>query len=107
MKDRSGARRVLLLQGLYFLLTGLWGLLHIASFMRVTGPKVDVWLVKTVSVLVAVMGAGLLLHSRRERPLPEMQAMAVGSAAGLAVIDGYYVSKGRIRKVYLLDAAAE
>ena len=44
-----------MIQGAYFLATGIWPLLHLASFMRVTGPKTDRWLVKTVGALVAVL----------------------------------------------------
>ena len=40
------------LQGAYFGLTAAWALVHIDSFMRVTGAKTDVWLVKTVAALV-------------------------------------------------------
>jgi hypothetical protein len=40
-------------QGVYYLLTGVWPLPSIGSFQRVTGPKTDLWLVRTVGVLVA------------------------------------------------------
>lgn len=48
---------IAMIQGLYYLLTSLWGLLHIESFMMVTGPKFDIWLVKMVSVLIIVLYA--------------------------------------------------
>lgn len=41
-----------LVQGIYTLLTALWALVDIKSFMEVTGPKTDVWLVKTVAVVL-------------------------------------------------------
>lgn len=43
-------------QGIYFLLTGLWPLVSIESFQWVTGPKTDLWLVYCVGCLVAVIG---------------------------------------------------
>jgi hypothetical protein len=64
-------------------------------------------LVKTVGVLVTVMGGALGLAGWRRRVTPEMRLMAVGGALGLAAIDAIYTAKGRISKVYLLDAAAE
>ena len=100
-------RIVLAVQGVYYLATGLWGLLHLRSFVRVTGPKTDTWLVRTVSVLVAAIGTSLLLHARREQTQTEVHVLAMGSAVGLAGIDGYYATRGRISKVYLLDAAAQ
>jgi hypothetical protein len=95
------------LQGIYFLVTGLWPLLHMPSFLAVTGPKVDLWLVKTVGVLIAVVGATLLLGARRRTAGPELTLLAVGSAASLAGVDLVYALAGRIRDVYLLDAVAE
>ena len=94
-------------QGLYYLGTGLWALVSIRSFEAVTGPKVDRWLVKTVGVLVSVIGAALMLAGWRRRVAPESAILAAGSAAGLGAIDTVYATKGRIAKIYLLDAVVE
>jgi hypothetical protein len=94
-------------QGALYLLTGVWPLLHIRSFEAITGPKVDRWLVKTVGVLVAVIGAVLLVSGARRRAPPETALLAAGSALGLAAIDVTYSTRGRISKVYLLDALLE
>lgn len=94
-------------QGLFYLATGVWPLVSIRSFERVTGPKADRWLVKTAGVLITAIGATLLSAGRRGRLTPEIPLLAVGSAAGLTTIDVVYVTKGRIAPVYLLDAAAE
>jgi hypothetical protein len=87
--------------------TGVWPLLHRRSFETVTGPKVDWWLVQTVGVLVSVVGATLLAAGMRRRVAPELRALGIGCALGLAAIDVVHVSRGRIARVYLLDAAAE
>jgi hypothetical protein len=58
---------VALIQGTYFFMTGVWPLVSIDTFQRVTGPKVDLWLVNTVGVLVAVIGAALILAGVRGR----------------------------------------
>jgi hypothetical protein len=34
---------VALVQGVYFLLTGVWPIVHLPSFLAVTGPKTDLW----------------------------------------------------------------
>jgi hypothetical protein len=94
-------------QGAFYLVTGLWPILHIQSFQLVTGPKTDLWLVKTVGVLVTVVGAVLIAASRRHRITDEIILLAVGSALGLAAIDLVYALSGRISAVYLADAALE
>ena len=100
-------RIVALIQGVFYLATGVWPLIDIASFQLVTGPKTDLWLVRTVGVLVAVVGIVLLLAYRSRRLTDEIILLAVGCALGLAAIDLVYALSGRISGVYLADAAVE
>jgi hypothetical protein len=101
------ARAACLAQGLYYLVTGLWPLLHMPSFLRVTGPKTDLWLVRTVAGLIVAVALALLLALARETPVREVQALAVASACALLAIDVVYVCKRVISPIYLADAAAE
>jgi hypothetical protein len=96
-----------LVQGVFYGATGLWALVDLDSFMAVTGPKTDHWLVKTVGTLVTVIGAVLLVAWRRGDVPFEVALLAIGSALSLATIDVVYVSSGTISPIYLLDAAAE
>ena len=98
---------VALLQGSYYLITGLWAIVHIESFQKITGPKTDLWLVKTVGLLLAVIGAGLLLAASRQQFEPAVVLIAMGSAAALIAIELVYVAKRTISRIYLLDAAIE
>jgi hypothetical protein len=91
-------------QAVYYIPFSIWGLVHIRSFMWVTGRKEDVWLVKTVCLLLITVGAVVGEAGRKDRITPEIEALGIGSAASLTAIDVYYVAKGRIRWVYLLDA---
>jgi hypothetical protein len=100
-------RTVALVQGLYFLLTGLWPLFGIDSFQAVTGRKTDLWLVYTVGGLVAVVGLALLVAVGKRRMTLEVAVLAIGAAAALALIDVIFVARGVISWVYLLDAVAE
>jgi len=97
--------RIWLIHAVYDLVTGIWSLVGIESFQKVTGPKTDVWLVKTVGVLVCVIGAVLGSAGARQRVTPEIAGLAIGSSAALAAIDVVYVSRRRISPVYLLDVA--
>lgn len=100
-------KQIARVQAGYYLLTGIWPLVHMPSFLKVTGPKTDLWLVKTVAVLIVAIGAALGKAEDRPAPSPETRLLAIGSAAGLAAIDVIYVAKRRIRPIYLLDMLAE
>jgi hypothetical protein len=67
----------------------------------------DLWLVRTVGVLVAVIGAVLVFAARRRAIGAEIMLLAVGSALGLTAIDIIYVLSGTISPIYLADAVAE
>lgn len=94
-------------QGAYYAATGVWPMLHMRSFLAVTGPKTDLWLVHTVGALVTTIGGVLANAGRRGRVTDDLRLLAVGSAAALTAIEVVYVARGRISPVYLLDAAAE
>jgi hypothetical protein len=98
---------VLRAQAAYYVATGVWPLVAPNAFQAVTGPKADMWLVKTFGLLVGAVGASLGAGASREEPAPETRVLAFGSAAALAGADCWYVARGRIRKTYLLDAAAQ
>ena len=100
-------RKIALTQGLFYVASGVWPLVNIRSFEAVTGPKRERWLVKTVGVLVAVIGGVMTAAAARRNVTPEIAALGAGSAAGLAAIDITYATRGRIAPVYLADAALE
>lgn len=77
------------------------------SFIWVTGPKDDLWLVRTVGVLISVIGLVLLAAGIKKRITPEIRWLGIGSAAGLGFVDVYYSLNDVIRNVYLLDAVGE
>jgi len=105
---RLTERRVAQIQASFYITTGLWPLVHRPSFERVTGPKVDFWLAQTVGITVAAIGVGLArAGSGPRRVSPELRTVAVTSAAGLALVDAYFVGEGRIARIYLADAAVE
>src|SRR6186713_1778127 len=91
-----------------YVVTGLWPVIHLASFEAVTGPKHDDFLVHTVGLLLALIGAVLLRALSRARSVvPELIWLAAGTAGILLTIDVVYWRNGRLATVYLLDAAME
>jgi hypothetical protein len=107
MSEKTDEARLAHVQGVAYVATGIWPILHRRSFEAVTGPKVDYWLVRVVGALISVIGATLLLGSRRSRWLPEFTFLAAGSALSLALADLIGVAVRRISPVYLLDAVGE
>ncbi|MBJ6116605.1 hypothetical protein JAO76_00255 [Pontibacter sp. BT310] len=95
------------LQGLYWFVTGVWPYLHLKSFLIVTGPKADIWLLYTVSVLITIVGGVLLVAGIRKQVTPELKWLGIAGAAGLTGIDMYYALNDVIWDVYLLDAIGE
>lgn len=92
----------LLAQGAYYILTGLWALVDIDTFMQVTGPKTDTWLVKALAFLFCAIGLVLVLAwSEKALLLPSMLALC--TAVFMASIDFYFYMKGTIPGVYALD----
>ena len=99
--------RLAIVQGCYYLVTGIWPLLDIESFMVVTGPKCDIWLVKTVGALVIPVALVLLISAKRREPAIQTVVLAVTSAIAFLAIDTVYSLNDTIRDVYLIDAAAQ
>lgn len=99
-------RRVSLAQGLFYVVTGLWPVVHLRSFEAVTGKKRDTWLVQTTGALIAAVGAALVVGAF-ERRSRTGKVLGIASAAALGAADLVFVGTGRISRVYLGDAAAE
>jgi hypothetical protein len=103
MKQTTWVQKVIFLQGIYYTITGLWPLLHIRSFVAVTGDKTDIWLVKMVGLLAATIGI-YLIYSIKQQPA---KLLGILSAFSFGVIDVYYVYHKVISPVYLGDAIIE
>jgi|SRR5690606_34345133 len=89
-------RKLSLIQGYYYILTGIWPILHLKSFMFVTGHKYDTWLVQMVGLLSVSIGMALVT-----RPFG---ILAFCTALSFTLIDMHYTVNGTISKVYQIDA---
>ncbi len=99
-------RHVAIAQGIYYLVAGLWPLASMGTFERVTGPKTDHWLVRTVGLLAAAIGAVLLARAVAEHREPD-PLLGAGSAAAFAATDAVHALRGEISPIYLADAVVE
>jgi len=98
---------VALVQGIYFIITGVWPIFSMKTFLFITGPKTDLWLVKTVGLILALIGAVLVYAQRTATINSSVIFLAIGSAAALAIVEFIYVIRRVISPVYLGDALAE
>lgn len=94
---------LLILQGVYYFITGLWPLIHLSSFLFVTGPKTDIWLIKALSLLVVCIGIVLMKASTVRFPSTAINLLAILSALAFTLIDFYYPFTNIISKVYIVD----
>lgn len=94
-------------QGLYTLITAVWPIVDIQSFMQVSGYKTDIWLVKTVAALLVAISAGLLGATRAEQYNIPIIVLALVAAVGLAYVDFYYALNDTIWNIYMADGVIE
>jgi hypothetical protein len=104
---RRAPEKLALVHGAFSIMAGVWPIFDMGTFQAVTGPKREHWLVKTVGTLLAGVGGVLTAAGMRRRVIPEIAALAMATAGGLAAIDLIYVAKRRISPVYLLDALVQ
>jgi hypothetical protein len=97
----------LLVQGIYYLFTGAWPLISLDTFLSVTGPKTDLWLVRTVGALITLIAVVLLLAASRQDRWTEIGVLAIGSALVLLAVDVIHVTLQVIPPIYLMDAVVQ
>lgn len=95
------------IHGVYWVAGGMWPIIHMESFLWVTGSKEELWLVRCVALLVILIGLILFIASHKKRITPEIKWLGLGSAAVVSVIDILYVIASEIPFVYLLDGITE
>src|SRR4051812_49609509 len=105
---------LLWVQGLYYLVTGVWPLVSIETFQMVTGPKTDHlvtgretdhWLVMTVGVLVTAVGLGPLLAPPPPREPPPETAPSPPPAPRFTRGDNPYFFPPGNSPAYLVPSA--
>lgn len=95
------------LQGIYYFITGIWPLIHMPSFVWVTGPKIDYWLVRMVAFLIVSISLAMLSAAYYKRVSPEIKILAIASIISFCMVDFYYAWVDRISGIYVADGLAE
>ncbi len=103
IRHKLPIKSVLIGQGLYFVLTGLWPIFSISSFVHLTGPKTDFWLVKTMGLIIFSIGVVLLVGALRKKVAFEVALLSFLSASMFWLIEWFYYFKRVIAPVYFAD----
>lgn len=80
-------RLILGVQGLYYVVTGLWPFLHLRSFLWVVGPKLDRFQLSVTAALIVAIGTSLLAAAVRSRPSASAAVLSIGSALAFIAVD--------------------
>ncbi|HYG01446.1 MAG TPA: hypothetical protein VD927_03325 [Chryseosolibacter sp.] len=91
----------------YYLITALWPIIDIQSFMLVSGYKEDVWLVKTVGALLIPISLTMIAHLLIKTDHRPVFILATCCCIAFMCIDLYYVLTNVILNIYLVDAAVQ
>ena len=104
-------RLALIMQGIYYIITGAWPIVSLSTFETITGPKTDDWLVHMVGALAIAIGVTILVGARgrgiEKKIRREIVFLSAVSAIAFAAIDVVYVLNQTLRPIYLGDAALE
>ncbi len=85
---RDRVRRWLLIaQGSYYLLTGLWPLVHFASFAQAVALRINAFQAQSFGAVLIVIGACLIEAARRGPPDAFATLLGAAVAAAIAVVD--------------------
>jgi hypothetical protein len=106
-REEAAWRLLATTQGWFYVVSGLWPLLHMRSFEFVFGPKKDRWLVQTVAGLLVANGWTQVHAGSTGDGLAQAARIGTGTALTLGAIDIRYAVPGRISRTYLLDAVVE
>lgn len=100
-------RWIAIAQGGYYAISGLWPLFHMRSFTAVTGPKTDLWLVQAFGLLIAAVGAVLLVRGLAGKADAATREFGLATSIALVAIDVWFFLRGAISAVYLADGVAQ
>jgi hypothetical protein len=105
---RPPRARLALAHGAYLLAAGVWPVLHLRSFAKVTGPKPEGWLSKGVGMSWANLGAALVAAGARGKVSQELRLVAASTALSVAGMDFWYAGvRRRISPVFLVNGLVE
>lgn len=100
-------RRVLAGQGVYYILTGLWPLIHFSSFASAVAMQLNPFQVHAFAAVIVVVGGSLLEAARREPPGPFPTLLGAAIAAALSIVSLWWLPRLGEASVLWIDLVLE
>lgn len=96
-------RRVLIAQGVYYVLSALWPVLHFSSFARAVALTLQPFQAHAFAAVIAVVGGALVEAARREPPGPYPTTLGAAFAAAIAFVSLLWLPRLGAASVLLVD----
>ena len=100
-------RWVLIIQGAYYVLTGLWPLLDFQSFARFVALDVNPFQSQAFAAVTIVIGASLIEAARREPPGPYPTMLGAAVAGAIAIVSLFWLPRTGVASGLWIDFAVE
>lgn len=100
-------RWVLLTQGVYYVLTGLWPLIHFDSFADFVALNVIPFQAQAFGAVIVVVGASLIEASRREPPGSYPTLLGTAVAGAIAMVSLFWLPRMGVASGLWIDFAIE
>ncbi len=100
-------RRVMIAQGIYYVASGLWPLVHFASFADRVAVQINPFQAQTFGAVLVVLGASLIEAARREPPGPYPTLLGAAVAAAIALTGLWWLPRLGTASVLWIDLVLE
>lgn len=98
---------ILAIQGLYYSLTGLWAIVSLESFLRLTGHSGDPFDMHSIAAMSFIIGLFFLWSSRNEELLRPAGFLALGFVLAVIIPELIYLPRLGNPPLFWLDFAEE
>jgi peptidoglycan/LPS O-acetylase OafA/YrhL len=100
-------RRVLVVQGCYYLLTGIWPLVHFNSFADAVALAINPFQAQVFGAVIAVVGGSLIEAGRRGPPAAATTALGIAVAGAIAMVSLLWLPRQSATSALWIDLAIE
>ncbi len=104
---RRWRRWIITGQGTYYVLTGLWPVVHFSSFARFVAVNINAFQAHAFAAVIVVVGASLIQSARREPPGPFPASLGIAVAAAITLVDLIWLPRFGVASALWLDAVVE